>query len=200
MALTGKDLIPDSPMEFLVEKLIPEGFCNFCVGRPGRFKSWFLSDLAIAVATGGKWLGQLQAKKGSVIYIDEDTPTNILEERFDRLCYLKGIDWKTDAFLIVRSMTGIRLDLPGDIKEIKNMIGFLTPPVLLIADCLDSMSGDLDLNRTPAAKYLTNVLNGLKVPSANTTLMIAHHLSEKGDSDQKVLSEHGNLSQRILTS
>lgn len=60
------------PIKYLVHGLIPEGL-HILASRPKVGKSWFSLDLAVAVATGGKFLGR-QVDQGNVLYLGlEDT-------------------------------------------------------------------------------------------------------------------------------
>lgn len=60
-----------------VRGLICEGL-NLIVGAPKFGKSWFCLNLAVAIASGGKALGQIEVEKGSVLYCAlEDTPRRL---------------------------------------------------------------------------------------------------------------------------
>ncbi len=57
----------------LVEGIVTEG-CNLLVSRPKLGKSWFALQLAIATATGGKFLDR-DIEAGDVLYLAlEDNP------------------------------------------------------------------------------------------------------------------------------
>ena len=71
----------------LVNGLIPEGHTVLLLGQPHSGKSWFSEQLAVCIAGGRLFLGDegFTVQNGSVILIDEDTPTDTLEERLTRL-------------------------------------------------------------------------------------------------------------------
>src|SRR5215471_4107086 len=61
------------PLKWAVPGLIPEG-CILFAGRPKLGKSWFVLQLALAVASGGKAFGMVPAEKSDVLYLAlEDT-------------------------------------------------------------------------------------------------------------------------------
>ena len=64
------------PQQWIVPNVLPEGL-TILGGRPKVGKSWMLLDLAIAVASGGVFLGE-KADPGRVLYLAlEDTPRRL---------------------------------------------------------------------------------------------------------------------------
>src|SRR6266851_2479123 len=62
-----------------VTGLIPEGL-NIFAGRPKTGKSWLMLGTAIAVASGGRALGQVKVAQGDVLYLAlEDSPRRLQE-------------------------------------------------------------------------------------------------------------------------
>src|SRR5712692_7269943 len=67
-----------------VTGLLPEGL-NIFAGRPKTGKSWLMLGTAIAVASGGRALGQVKVAQGDVLYLAlEDSPRR-LQERIGML-------------------------------------------------------------------------------------------------------------------
>ncbi len=56
------------PINFVVERILPEGVV-LCGGRPKAGKSFLALAIALAVAAGGKALGDLAVKQGDVLYL-----------------------------------------------------------------------------------------------------------------------------------
>lgn len=72
--------------EFLVEEWLHRGKVGYVIGLPQSWKTWFALDLAVAVATGGKFLGKYQANvdgPGPVLLIQQEDPHAMLKERLD---------------------------------------------------------------------------------------------------------------------
>ena len=59
---------PPPPMEWLVEDVIPARDLTTMAGEPASGKSALAADLAVAIATGGEWLGT-PLEKGGVLWI-----------------------------------------------------------------------------------------------------------------------------------
>lgn len=70
---------------WLVRGLIPQGHIVLVAGQPGNGKSWWVAQLAVDAAEGGKHMCEFDVQECNVIYIDEDTPTNVYEERLSRM-------------------------------------------------------------------------------------------------------------------
>jgi len=69
---------------FIIRPILPEGF-TLLVGLPKIGKSWIALNIAIAVATGGKALGTLEAKKIGVLYLAlEDTEKRLQKRMLDQ--------------------------------------------------------------------------------------------------------------------
>lgn len=109
-----KDFVTASrPREWLVEGLLSRGHAGLGAGLPGACKSWFGDGLAIHIASGRPFLG-LPVKSGLVILVDEDTPSDELANRLQRLA--TGLGLLLDTLPIeVHSMENINL---GDEKSL----------------------------------------------------------------------------------
>ena len=180
---------------WLVDGFIAEGMTNLLLGMPHRGKSWFAEQLAVCVASGHNFLTEFPVEQGSVIFLDEDTPTSVLEWRLERLCSFLN-EQLPSLPLDYRSMQGFQLDDVGDLSALKRDIAALSPPVLVIIDCLDSVVGNLDTNKTDGAKKAGQILNELKAIGA--TLLVLHHMSLKGEDDEKVYDSEVDFTKRAM--
>jgi len=164
--------------KWLVNGLIPVGHTVLLLGQPQSLKSWLDEELAVCVAAGKRFLGSegFAVQKGSVILIDEDTPTDTLEERLTRLCSGFDVDLASIP-LDVRSMQGFSLNDDKQIKALKNDIGHMNPPILIIVDSLSSVMGQWNENTSSDATKVALRWNELKARGA--TLLIIHHMSLK---------------------
>ncbi len=81
--------------KWAVPGLLPEGL-TILAGRPKRGKSWMGLGLALAVASGGKALGQIDVEKGDALYLAlEDNPRRLQ----NRLAVLKDSESKLPSRL-----------------------------------------------------------------------------------------------------
>jgi DNA-binding MarR family transcriptional regulator len=69
---------------FAVPNILAEGL-NFMAGAPKLGKSWWALGIAIAVASGGRALGQIPVERGDVLYLGlEDSPRR-LKSRLEKM-------------------------------------------------------------------------------------------------------------------
>lgn len=69
-----------TPEPFIVDQVLPLG--TFLItGKPKTRKSWLALNIAMAVASGGKALGQFQAQRGDALYIDLEMGPKRLHKR-----------------------------------------------------------------------------------------------------------------------
>lgn len=99
-----------SGQRFLIDGWLPEKDSFLVFGLPGSQKTTLLIDMAFAVATGEKWLGE-NVQQGNVLILSGDQPLNktreyLINRGFDPSdenvtivdCYNKNI-WKEPGFL-----------------------------------------------------------------------------------------------------
>lgn len=54
-------------------------------------KTWVLADLAVAVASGGLWLGRYKCDKGCVLYVNLELSDDSAGYRFHRVGFVRGL-------------------------------------------------------------------------------------------------------------
>jgi hypothetical protein len=69
---------------FAVNGLVPEGL-SLLAGKPKLGKSWLALNLAVAVALGGKALGQIAVEAGDVLYLALEDTRRRLKDRLQKL-------------------------------------------------------------------------------------------------------------------
>lgn len=95
---TAKELLESDlpPVEFVVDSILAKGLV--VVSAKSKYgKSWLMLQLAIAVASGKKFLG-FNTKKGNVLYIDLENSESVSRERLT--IALEGEDPPEDLILI----------------------------------------------------------------------------------------------------
>lgn len=78
------------PVRWAVENVIPEGVTLFA-GRPKIGKSWWLLNVALAVASGGVALGAIKVEPGSVLYLALEDGARRLKDRIRQLLKAQGM-------------------------------------------------------------------------------------------------------------
>lgn len=121
-------------IEWLVEGLAPKNGLIILGGLPGLGKSWMLHDLAIACATGDKWLGHFTTTQTPVLYVDEESSDTLLRSRFSSLLSARKLEADTlGIHLLVGE--GLKLDKPRSVEHLKAELK-ATKPGLVIFDSL----------------------------------------------------------------
>ncbi len=161
-------------INYMVVDLIPENMINLLTGKPGSFKSWLMASLAVTTANGEQLFNAYSCERcDRVIYIDEDTPQSLYEQRLEILA-LGQIPTSIDQ----RSMTGFRLvdDQAREAlcREIKNLTT-QGKKVLVLLDCLAKVAVGLNLDRTEDAVKAMNYLTQIR--DAGATVVVSHHTS-----------------------
>jgi len=176
--------------EWHIKGIISKQAHHLLLGKPHRLKSLIANAMAVSVATGLPFLGAFKVLyPGAIILIDEDTPTDTLQWRLERLAIATG--HPLEKLPIRRhSMEGYRLDeekwvvkILEESQEIK--------AVLLILDCLGKLHGDLDTNKADDMDKLGTTLNRFK--QAGLTVVMTHHLTEKGREDEHIYDSEADF-------
>ena len=72
------------PINWAVEGMLPEG-CILFAGRPKLGKSWFVLQLALAVASGENAFGDFPVNRGDILYLALEDTRRRLQSRAKRL-------------------------------------------------------------------------------------------------------------------
>lgn len=158
---------------FTVADLLTHGVTLFA-GRPKIGKSWATLQLAVAVASGGRALGRLQATSGRVVYLALEEPEKRTHARLRRL--VSGPEpWLSNIHFIYR----IKPLLAGGAALLDNYLA-ANPAELVVVDTLLSVvqaSGKRDVLRSDYNEV--NVLRQL-AEKHNTALLVVCHLRKMG--------------------
>jgi hypothetical protein len=73
-----------TPSKFAVPGIVAEG-CNILAGGPKVGKSWLALGISVAVSTGGKALGKIDVKQGSVLYLALEDTGRRLQDRLRKV-------------------------------------------------------------------------------------------------------------------
>jgi AAA domain len=109
-------LIAANPVlhEPIIDGLIRRGETANIIAAPKVGKSWLAYDMALATATGGKWLGRYWCEQGRVLLIDNELHPATLAKRIPTVANALSIeeaDYRSQ--IDVLSLRGKLLDLHG---------------------------------------------------------------------------------------
>lgn len=159
---------------YIVKDLIPERMITLLTGKPGSYKSWIMASLAINAANGESLFEAYPSERcDKIIYIDEDTPQSLYEQRLDDLA-LGAIP----EAICQKPMTNFRLvDDPvreALCQEIKGLSA-QGKKVLVLLDCLAKVADGLNIDRTDGAVKAMKHLSEIRETGA--TVVVTHHIS-----------------------
>jgi len=121
----------DAPVDWVVEGVLPREGVGILSGPGGYGKSWMLSDLALEVPRGGKWLGHFPTFCGRVLYIDEESSKPLLSQRLRKLLSAKGLTGKeADVHLMVGS--GTSLGNQASVERLRQLLEELRPDLVVL--------------------------------------------------------------------
>jgi len=166
----------ENPRTWLIEGVIPEGTVGVCGASAKSGKTWVAVDLAIAVATGGKWLGRFPVHKpGPVVLYPGECGGAPLAQRFEAVQDSCSLEHVPNVYC------------GSNIPNISNLVDLTVvreqilriKPVLVILDSIYLAIPDVDTKNIAsvgAALYpLQQICN-----EVGAALLLTHHWNETG--------------------
>lgn len=159
------------PLEYHVDRLIPEGF-SLMVGAPKIGKSWFVLDVLLAIAGGGYALGQIPVEQRQVLYLGLEDGDRRLQ---DRCRTLLGDAPIPEAFhYMTKILPGRVLDT---IDEWLELYGSGGKPALVVVDTLGKVMPPALLGESSYQRdyRVGSALKRLVDTRPGTALLVNHH-------------------------
>lgn len=184
--LTASELIalPIPPQEFLIEPWLPKGALAMVWAARGLGKTWFALSLAIALASGTRFLEYGVPKPVVVLFVDGEMALAELQERVRKLA-----DPPPERLHILPSerlfAEGAPLNIndPADQQKVIDAIDALAAegvkPGLIILDNLSSLAAGLDENDNSALDGMTRWM--VRMRHSGVTVLLVHHASKAGE-------------------
>gem|GEM_PF-4214336 len=118
---------------FVDPQLISKQSVTFLAGLPEAGKTWMLMDLALALATGARWLGLYPCKRLRTIYLDQERSRASTVERFNAL--IKGRNLTPDQLddtLLIKPQSRFKLNAARSFESFDRLLTAFRPDVVLI--------------------------------------------------------------------
>lgn len=177
------DLTQDvRPVNWLVEDWFARGDVSLLVGDPGLGKSWLTMALAKAVASGEDWLG-LTTGQGTVMYVDEENPEDIVKQRFQKLG-LSGAAAKNIHYLY-RPGIWVNKDPDAFLDE-----ALALEPALIVMDSLSRIHSEDENSANSMAKLFRDGIQPLARETGSSVVVIHHTI--KGDTTNSFKRARGS--------
>lgn len=91
------------PLQWSVPGILPEGYCMI-VAPPKAGKSWFVANIGLACATGGKALGAIPVQERPVLYFALEDGDRRLQSRFKTIMFDEAIPREMNRVLEARDL------------------------------------------------------------------------------------------------
>lgn len=168
--------------------VIPKGRVAMLAAEGGAGKSWVLTQLALAYASGGSWLKSFNACESGEVFLalGEEEPREV-ERRLQAAARL--VDMGNDAFTRARS----RIDAQALAGKVVNLVNENGPTAiwekmheylsrrkfgLIILDPLSRFGGQLVETDAHFATKFISLLEGLTKLPGSPTVILAHHTNK----------------------
>ena len=201
--------VPVPSREWLVEGLIPTRVVTSLYGDGGAGKSLLALQLAAAVATGRKWLGQ-DVSGGNVIFISAEDDEEELHRRLAHIVHAEGGDFSELNRLTMRSLAGedallatlaksTGVIMPSPLfTELDRRLRDEKPKLLVLDTLADLFPGD-ENNRAQVTQFV-GLLIGLAIRHECAVLLLAHPSRSgmsSGSGDGGSTAWHGKVRSRL---
>lgn len=163
-----------------------------CLGGPPKTgKSWLGLDLAVSVASCTPALGRFEVQDPGpvLIYMAEDALAAV-RSRIDGICRHRGLDIEALDLHVITNPT-LRLDIPIELRRLRNTVARLRPRLLL----LDPLVRLHRVNENQATE-ISQILGSLREiqRSFDVAIILTHHVSKRARADSgQALRGSGDL-------
>jgi hypothetical protein len=159
------------PIKYIVTGYIIEG-ATILAGRPKLGKSWLMLDVGLAVARGGKCLGNIKCDEGDVLYLALEDNERRLQSRITKL--IGYADEWPERFCYETEWPRANA---GGLEQIRDWIASKKKPRLVVVDVLAMFRSPRQRHQDPyEADYAA--IHDLQAIASQTgvAIVIIHHL------------------------
>ena len=162
-------------LEWLADHLIPLGGLTAVTGAPKSFKTFFLQDLAVSVATGKPFLGKFPVATGRILFVDEENPRRTTVKRF------KGMGMSSSENIVILARKGVHMDKPKSVEALLRYVDKLQPRLIII----DSLTKVHSKNEN-ASNEMSDVFTEIKkFMREDRAVVIIHHHNKASRNDKR---------------
>jgi AAA domain len=158
-----------------VPGILPEG-AAILAGKPKAGKSWLALGLAVAVASGGKALGDVDVRAGEVLYIAAEDTERRLKLRLRLL--LHDQPWPEDLHVALEWPR-----LPEGLKELTAWLASHPRARLVIVDTLQRLRAPMGRGNAYESDYGAVASLKRAADNAHVSMLIVHHVRKLAADD-----------------
>lgn len=172
----------DEEQAWDIEDWLPASTIGFAVAPPGSYKTWFLFDLALSIATGMPFLGHYPVRKtGPVLLVQQEDHSAQSANRLGVMAKSKLFSGLPEGSLMtmnhiplyIHYERQVKFDSPDAMRELLSKIKEIRP-VLVIVDPLYSTVNRLDDAYFDEAVQHLMPLKDIR-DKYGTSFMLVHH-------------------------
>lgn len=176
--------LPVPPRKWHVEDLIPSNTVTILGGDGGTGKSLLALQLAVATATGTKWIGREVDQPGKALVLSAEDDEEELQRRVAAICDAEGLPRSSLGKMLVRSTAGeetLLALLDGKTNTLKATGIYETicasmkreKPALLVLDTLADLHAGNENDRAHARQFI-GLLRHLAIEYQCAVVLLAH--------------------------
>ena len=185
--ITGENLLPLMPE--VIEGTLRKQDVFAVTGGSKSSKTFLLLELAVAVATGGEWLGR-QCKRGPILYLNLEVPRAVLSHRLEAILNAMNVtpaDIK--GRLLIHNLRGKQLTI-DEVRRVAVHYAKRIDFSVVLLDPLYKILGDRDENSAGDMGDLFNYFDDI-AEATGAAFCFCHHHS-KGQQSQKAAQDRGS--------
>lgn len=171
---------------YVIEGLLREGETMNIVASPKTGKSWFVYNLALTLANGGKFLGWTSPSHLNCLLVDNELHSNELVWRLQTVEKALGV--KAGKSLRVSSLRGSGLDI-GGLEAMCSEIGASQYDVIILDALYRFLPEGTSENDNAQMMLVYNALDRIG-RTYGCSIIVVHHAS-KGEQSSKSITDIG---------
>ena len=173
----------------VLDGLLRQGETLNLIAAPKTGKSWLVTSLALAVATGRAWLNRFQTTQGDVLILDNELHGETSSNRVPKVASALGIMF--DAYADRLHIKNMR----GQLRDVRNLEAYFSAiepgrfKIIILDAFYRFLPADVDENSNGAIASIYNLLDRY-ADRLQCCFVLIHH-SSKGLQNEKSVTDVG---------
>ena len=167
------DYIHRRSANWIIKGLLPQGELVVIYGEPGSGKSFFGSELGLAISRGGEWRGR-KVKRGAVVYVAAEGASGFAK-RLKAYAHVHQVDLKTLDFYVIDGTPNL-LNKEDAVELTKSIKQTCEPSVIFIDTLAQTTPG---ANENSAEDMGAAIAHCKAIHKATGALVVLIHHSGK---------------------
>jgi hypothetical protein len=170
-----KALLPQPPVDWVIEDLISAGSVVVISGEGGIGKTYVVMDMALSVALGEQWLG-FKTRQGVALFVDEESGPRRIARRIAEI--LRGHDAQRKVPMAYVSLVGFDLRDPISTNALRELIQSIGARLVALDALADIMLGGDENSVTDIQTVFHNLRQIAE--TTQSAILVIHHTNKRG--------------------